>query len=40
MSRKTRNQRNREREQIFFIVTVTAWIIFMVAVILYKAVHG
>jgi hypothetical protein len=37
---KTRNQRKREREQTFFILAVTAWIIAMVAVILYKAVHG
>ena len=38
--RKTRNQRKREREQTFFILSVTAWIIVMVAVIFYKAVTG
>lgn len=37
---KTRNQRNREREQTFFMVAVSVWIIAMVAVILYKAVTG
>ena len=38
--KKTRNQRKREREQTFFILSVTVWAIFMVAVILYKAVTG
>ncbi len=38
--KKTRNQRNRQREQNIFIVAVTDWIIFMVGVILWKAVHG
>ena len=38
--KKTRNERKREREQTFFIVSVTVWIIAMVAVILYKAVTG
>jgi hypothetical protein len=37
---RTRNQRNREREQTFFVLSVTAWIIAMVAIIIYKAVHG
>ena len=37
---KTRNQRNREREQTFFIITTSLWIVAMVAIILYKAVTG
>ena len=38
--KKTRNQFKREREQTFFIVAVSVWIVVMVAVILYKAVRG
>ena len=38
--KKTRNQRKREREQTFFIVSVSLWIVAMVVVIIYKAVTG
>ena len=38
--KKTRNQFKREREQTFFIVAVSVWIIAMVAIIIYKAVTG
>ncbi len=38
--KKTRNQRNRAREQQFFIVAVSLWIVAMAAVVLWKAVHG
>lgn len=37
---KTRNQRKREREQVIFILATVAWIIAMVAVIIYKVVMG
>lgn len=37
---KTRNQRKREREQTFFIIATTVWIIALVAVIIYKGVQG
>ena len=35
---KTRNQRKREREQTFFIASVVAWLVVLVAIITYKAV--
>ena len=38
--KKTRNQRNRQREQTCFIAAVILWIVAMVAIILYKAVNG
>lgn len=38
--KNTRNQRNRQREQNFFIAAVSLWIVAMVGVILYKAVNG
>ena len=37
---KTRNQRNREREQTFFIIFTSLAIVAMTAMILYKAVTG
>ena len=38
--RKTRNQRDRQREQNIFIAAVSLWIVAVVGVILYKAVNG
>jgi hypothetical protein len=40
VSRKTRSQRNQEREQTFFIILTSLAIVAMVAIILYKAVNG
>lgn len=40
MSRKTRSQRNQEREQTLFIILTSLAIVVMVAMILYKAVTG
>lgn len=37
---KTRNQRKREREQTMFVLATTAWIIVLVALVIYKAVQG
>lgn len=38
--KKTRSQRQREREQAIFIAITSVGIIALVAVILWKAVHG
>jgi hypothetical protein len=40
VSRKTRSQRNQEREQTFFIILTSLAIVAMVGLILYKAVNG
>lgn len=40
MSKKTRSQLRREREQAIFVAATSVGIIALVAVILYKAVRG
>ena len=38
--KKTRNQRKREKEEFYFMLAVAAWVVSMVAIIIYKAVTG